>query len=54
MSEYIGLAYYAEVPVVILGCTTSWSQHWNADRTAQGDLTMVNFISHGDTQMITL
>lgn len=54
MSEYIGLAYYAEVPVVIWDVQRVGPSTGMPTRTAQGDLTMVNFISHGDTQMITL
>jgi 2-oxoglutarate ferredoxin oxidoreductase subunit alpha len=54
MSEYIGLAYYAEVPVVIWDVQRVGPSTGMPTRTAQGDLTMVNFISHGDTQMIML
>jgi len=54
MSEYIGLAYFAEVPVVIWDVQRVGPSTGMPTRTAQGDLTMVNFISHGDTQMITL
>lgn len=54
MSEYIGLAYYAEVPVVIWDVQRVGPSTGMPTRTAQGDLTMVNFISHGDTQMIIL
>ncbi len=54
MSEYIGLAYFAEVPVVIWDVQRVGPSTGMPTRTAQGDLTQVNFISHGDTQMITL
>jgi len=54
MSEYIGLAYYAEVPVVIWDVQRVGPSTGMPTRTAQGDLTMVNFISHGDTQMVIL
>jgi len=54
MTEYIGLAYYAEVPVVIWDVQRVGPSTGMPTRTAQGDLTMVNFISHGDTQMILL
>ncbi len=54
MTEYIGLAYYAEVPVVIWDVQRVGPSTGMPTRTAQGDLTMVNFISHGDTQMIIL
>ena len=54
MSEYIGLAYYAEVPVVIWDVQRVGPSTGMPTRTAQGDLTMVNFISHGDKNMIIL
>ena len=54
MTEYIGLAYYAEVPVVIWDVQRVGPSTGMPTRTAQGDLTMVNFMSHGDTQMIIL
>lgn len=54
MSEYIGLAYFAEIPVVIWDVQRVGPSTGMPTRTAQGDLTMVNFISHGDTQLIIL
>ena len=54
MSEYIGLAYYAEVPVVIWDVQRVGPSTGMPTRTAKGDLTMANFISHGDTQLILL
>ena len=54
MTEYIGLAYYAEVPVVIWDVQRVGPSTGMPTRTAQGDLTMVNFMSHGDKQMVIL
>ncbi|MRR31822.1 2-oxoacid:acceptor oxidoreductase subunit alpha, partial [bacterium] len=54
MSEYIGLAYYAEVPVVIWDVQRVGPSTGMPTRTAQGDLTQANFISHGDKNMIIL
>lgn len=54
MTEYVGLAYYAEVPVVIWDVQRVGPSTGMPTRTAQGDLTMVNYMSHGDTQMIIL
>lgn len=54
MSEYLGLAYYAEVPVVIWDVQRVGPSTGMPTRTSQGDMTMVNFISHGDKQMIQL
>jgi len=54
MTEYIGLAYYAEVPVVVWDVQRVGPSTGMPTRTAQGDLTMVNFMSHGDSQMLIL
>ncbi len=54
MTEYLGLAYYAEVPVVVWDVQRVGPSTGMPTRTSQGDLTMVNFLSHGDTQMIIL
>jgi len=54
MTEYIGLAYYAEVPVVIWDVQRVGPSTGMPTRTSQGDLTMVNFMSHGDSQMLIL
>ena len=54
MTETLGMAYYAEVPVVIWDVQRVGPSTGMPTRTAQGDLTMVHFISHGDTQMIQL
>lgn len=54
MTEYIGLAYFAEVPVVIWDVQRVGPSTGMPTRTAQCDLTMVNFISHGDSEMIIL
>lgn len=54
MSEYLGLAYYAEVPVVVWDVQRVGPSTGLPTRTAQGDLTQSYFISHGDTQFIIL
>jgi 2-oxoglutarate/2-oxoacid ferredoxin oxidoreductase subunit alpha len=54
MSEYVGLAYFAEVPVVIWDVQRIGPSTGLPTRTAQGDLTEIYFISHGDTQNIIL
>ncbi|MCX6054503.1 MAG: 2-oxoacid:acceptor oxidoreductase subunit alpha [Chloroflexi bacterium] len=54
MSEYIGLAYFAEVPVVIWDVQRVGPSTGMPTRTSQGDLTTANFISHGDINMIIL
>lgn len=54
MTEYIGLAYYAEVPVVIWDVQRVGPSTGMPTRTSQGDLTMVSFMSHGDSQMLII
>lgn len=54
MTEYLGTAYYAEVPVVIWDVQRVGPSTGLPTRTGQGDITMVNFLSHGDTQYIQL
>ena len=54
MSEYAGLAYYAEVPVVIWDVQRIGPSTGLPTRTSQGDLTAVYYISHGDKQNVIL
>jgi 2-oxoglutarate ferredoxin oxidoreductase subunit alpha len=54
MAEYAGLAYYAEVPVVIWDVQRIGPSTGLPTRTAQGDLTETYFLSHGDKQNIIL
>jgi 2-oxoglutarate ferredoxin oxidoreductase subunit alpha len=54
MSEYLGLAYYAEVPVVVWDVQRVGPSTGLPTRSAQGDITMVYFLSHGDKQYVML
>lgn len=54
MTEFAGLAYYAEVPVVIWDVQRIGPSTGLPTRTSQGDLTFANFIGHGDSQSIIL
>ena len=54
MAEYIGLAYFTEVPVVIWDVQRVGPSTGMPTRTAQGDITFANFISHGDKRHILL
>lgn len=54
MAEYAGLAYFAEVPIVVWDVQRVGPSTGLPTRTAQGDLTFVYFIGHGDTQQIIL
>lgn len=54
MSEYLGMAYYTECPVVVWDVQRVGPSTGLPTRTAQGDLTQTYFISHGDTHFIIL
>jgi 2-oxoglutarate ferredoxin oxidoreductase subunit alpha len=54
MAEYLGLAYFAEVPIVVWDVQRVGPSTGLPTRTAQGDLTFINFVGHGDTQFIVL
>jgi 2-oxoglutarate ferredoxin oxidoreductase subunit alpha len=50
MTEYLGLAYYSETPVVVWDVQRVGPSTGLPTRTAQADLTFAYFMSHGDTQ----
>jgi 2-oxoglutarate ferredoxin oxidoreductase subunit alpha len=54
MAEYTGLAYFAEVPVVIWDVQRIGPSTGLPTRTAQGDLTETFFLSHGDKNYVIL
>jgi 2-oxoglutarate/2-oxoacid ferredoxin oxidoreductase subunit alpha len=54
MAEYLGLAYFTETPLVIWDVQRVGPSTGLPTRTAQGDLTFANFISHGDKKHIIL
>jgi 2-oxoglutarate ferredoxin oxidoreductase subunit alpha len=54
MVEYTGLAYYAEVPIVVWDIQRVGPSTGLPTRTSQADLTMVNFIGHGDSDSVIL
>jgi 2-oxoglutarate ferredoxin oxidoreductase subunit alpha len=54
MAEYLGMAYYTEVPVVVWDVQRVGPSTGLPTRTAQGDITQAYFISHGDTQYVLL
>ncbi|HEY5984127.1 MAG TPA: 2-oxoacid:acceptor oxidoreductase subunit alpha [Anaerolineales bacterium] len=54
MTEFAGLAYYTEVPIVVWDVQRIGPSTGLPTRTSQGDLTFVNFIGHGDTQQVIL
>jgi 2-oxoglutarate ferredoxin oxidoreductase subunit alpha len=54
MSEFAGLAYYAETPAVIFDVQRVGPSTGLPTRTAQGDLLQTAFLSHGDTKHIMI
>jgi 2-oxoglutarate ferredoxin oxidoreductase subunit alpha len=54
MSEFIGLAYYAEVPSVFFDVQRTGPSTGMPTRTQQGDLFSLAFASHGDTKHLVL
>jgi len=54
MNEFLGLAYYAEVPVVIFDIQRVGPSTGMPTRTQQGDLMLSAYASHGDTRHVCL
>src|SRR5215831_16207423 len=54
MSELIGLAYYAEIPAVIIDVQRTGPSTGMPTRTQQGDILSCAYLSHGDTKHILL
>ena len=54
MSEFTGLAYYAETPAVIFDVQRVGPSTGLPTRTAQGDILFTAFLSHGDTKHVML
>jgi 2-oxoglutarate ferredoxin oxidoreductase subunit alpha len=54
MSEFVGLAYFAEIPAVIFDVQRTGPSTGMPTRTQQGDLLLCAYASHGDTRHICL
>jgi 2-oxoglutarate/2-oxoacid ferredoxin oxidoreductase subunit alpha len=54
MSEFTGLAYFAEIPAVIFDIQRVGPSTGMPTRTAQGDILSVAYLSHGDTRHVML
>lgn len=54
MSELVGLAYAAEIPVVIWDVQRMGPSTGLPTRTSQGDLLFIRYLGHGDTNQIML
>ncbi|HEV8016974.1 MAG TPA: 2-oxoacid:acceptor oxidoreductase subunit alpha [Steroidobacteraceae bacterium] len=54
MNEFLGLAYYAEVPAVIFDIQRVGPSTGLPTRTQQGDIMLAAYASHGDTRHVCL
>ena len=54
MSEFLGLAYFAEIPVVLINIQRSGPSTGMPTRTQQSDVLTCAYASHGDTQQVLL
>ncbi len=54
MNEFLGLAYFAEIPVVLIDVQRTGPSTGMPTRTQQSDVLSVAYASHGDTQHIVL
>ena len=54
MSEFVGLGYYAEIPLVIWNIQRVGPSTGLPTRTAQGDVLSTYLLSHGDTKHVCL
>ena len=54
MGEFVGLAYYAEVPAVFFDVQRTGPSTGMPTRTQQSDLLQIAYLSHGDTKHIMI
>src|SRR5690606_8862840 len=54
MNEFIGLAYFAEIPTVLIDVQRTGPSTGMPTRTQQSDLTLAFYASHGDTKHVLL
>jgi 2-oxoglutarate/2-oxoacid ferredoxin oxidoreductase subunit alpha len=54
MSEFLGLAYFAEVPVLLFNIQRGGPSTGMPTRTQQSDITSCAYASHGDTKHVLL
>ena len=54
MSEFLGLAYYSEIPVVLVDVQRSGPSTGMPTRTQQSDILSTAYASHGDTKHVLL
>jgi len=54
MAEFVGLAYFAEIPVVIVDVQRMGPSTGLPTRTSQGDILKLHLLGHGDSRHIVL
>ena len=54
MAEFAGLAFHAEIPIVVWDVQRMGPSTGLPTRTAQGDLRFVRFLGHGDSKHVVL
>jgi 2-oxoglutarate ferredoxin oxidoreductase subunit alpha len=54
MNEFIGLAYFAEIPVTLIDVQRGGPSTGMPTRTQQSDITLCAYASHGDTRHVLL
>ena len=54
MQEFLGLAYFAEIPAVIIDVQRGGPSTGMPTRTQQADLLICAYASHGDTKHVLL
>jgi 2-oxoglutarate ferredoxin oxidoreductase subunit alpha len=54
MAEFAGLAFFAEIPIVVWDVQRMGPSTGLPTRTSQGDILFVRFLGHGDTRQVML
>lgn len=54
MNEFLGLAYFAEIPAVLIDVQRAGPSTGMPTRTQQADITLAFYASHGDTKHVLL
>jgi 2-oxoglutarate ferredoxin oxidoreductase subunit alpha len=54
MSEFLGLAYFAEIPTVLFNVQRAGPSTGMPTRTQQSDVLSSAYASHGDTKQVLL
>lgn len=54
MNEFLGLAYFAEIPTVLIDVQRTGPSTGMPTRTQQADITLAFYASHGDTKHVLL